>query len=328
MNTNPDFQSIVFDAGKIPNIDLIEREILNTLSDSKGAIRDMCLHVLNAGGKRIRPLLVLYSGLAFSASTNELINAAVAAELIHMASLVHDDIIDKSYLRRQKPSVNSKWGSHYAVLCGDYLFAKAFAVLSNNRLLKSMDYMVEAIQQMCHGEIIQAEDRFRLDADYNNYYQRISKKTAIFLECCCRSGAAVVGADDAYINILGDYGLNLGLAFQIIDDILDFCGDAQVMGKPRGEDLKQGIITLPVIILLSKEEYSVRFQQLVRKKGYGLGDFDQILDMLYESGAIKEAYAIAQNHIDKAQQCLSLLPETGGAAFLSELTDMLRARMN
>jgi len=150
-------------------MDRIEAELYNVLSDSRGAIRDMCFHMLTSGGKRIRPVLVFYGGLMFSGPTDELVYAAVAAELIHMASLVHDDIIDNSFLRRGRPSLNKIWGNHFAVLCGDYLFAKAFEIMARKKLIKCMDYMVEAIENMCQGEIIKAESRFKTDAGIDDY---------------------------------------------------------------------------------------------------------------------------------------------------------------
>ena len=215
------FQSVKFDAEQIPGIEAIEIELYNSLSGSQGTMREMCSHILNAGGKRIRPLLVLHSGLGFGTMSNHLVKAAVAAELIHMASLVHDDIIDNSSLRRSRPSINKIWGNQFAVLCGDYLFSKAFGIMSSNRLMRSMDLMVEAIQNMCEGEIVQAGERFNPLISQERYYEIIGMKTAIFLSCCCKSGAAISGATKLQVHMMGEYGLHLGYAFQIIDDILD-----------------------------------------------------------------------------------------------------------
>lgn len=317
-----------FDVTRNPDLELIEGELFNVLSDSKGAIREMCSHILNAGGKRIRPILVLYSGLMFSNPTRDLINAAIAAELIHMASLVHDDIIDKSYLRRNRPSVNNIWGNTYAVLCGDYLFAKAFGILSDHKLSGCMSYMVEAIQNMCHGEIFQAGDRFDCRTNLDKYYDRISMKTAIFLACCCKSGAHAAGADELYVKIMGEYGLNLGLAFQIIDDILDFCGDSKVMGKAKREDLRQGNVTIPVIFLMGDEKYGSRVKEIISGGEITEKDIDEVVQMLNESGSIVKSYNEAKAYIDKARNSLGLLPESKYRTILSEMTDMLQTRAN
>jgi heptaprenyl diphosphate synthase len=317
-----------FETQNIVNMEIIERKLYDVLSDSKGPVREMCSHIMEAGGKRVRPLLVLNSGLIFGDLTEELTNAAVAAELIHMASLVHDDIIDESGLRRNKPSINKLWGNHYAVLCGDYLFAKAFGILSNKRLIKSMDYMVHAIQSMCQGEILQASDRFSCNINMKTYYERISMKTAIFLECCCKSGAAVAGTDKTNRKIIGEYGLNMGLAFQIVDDILDFCGDTKVMGKPKGEDLLQGTITIPVIFMLRDKTNKLLIEKIMRNREVSEEEINEISIILGETGCIKESFRVAQAHVNRAKYCLSLLPKSEYNEFLNNFADMLQARIN
>lgn len=303
---------------------LIEAGIEKVLSSSEGTICDMCRHMVKAGGKRIRPLLVLYSGLVFSGLSDELADASVAAELIHMASLAHDDIIDNSDFRRSKPSVNSLWGNHFGVLCGDYLFAKAFGILSGGRLLKSLDFMIEAIENMCMGEIIQAENRFRHDMDIDTYYKQIAGKTAVFFQCCCKSGASIGCTDEKHIKALGEYGLNIGLAFQIIDDIMDFNGNAKAMGKPVGEDLRQGIVTLPVILLINDNNYSRPVKEMLRRQKLENRDIETVNNMLTESGAIDKAFGIARSHIDKARKCLQILPQSEYTVFLHTLPDMLQ----
>ena len=309
---------------EFPMSDLIEIAIEKSLYGNKGAICDMCNHMVKAGGKRIRPLLVLYSGLAFSGLTDELVNASAAAELIHMASLVHDDIIDKSNFRRSKPSVNHLWGNHFSVLCGDYLFARAFGILSGERLLFSLDLMIEAIENMCEGEIIQAENKFKQDMDTAAYYRQISGKTAIFFQCCCRSGAGIGRANQLQIDAIGEYGLNMGIAFQIIDDILDFRGDVKAMGKPVGEDLRQGVITLPVILLLKDVKYGSLVREMISNRRIETRDIETVNSLLDESGAIDEAFAIADSYIDKARASLQILPKSDFTSFLDSLPDMLK----
>lgn len=325
-------KTIKFDLSKLPEAEIIGLELINVLSDSKGLIGEMCNHLLKAGGKRVRPLLVLYSGLLFSDMSPELLRVATAAELIHMASLVHDDIIDNSSLRRGKPSTNKVWGNHLAVLCGDYLFAKAFEILSDDRLLRSMNYMVNAIHNMCHSEIKQAYSRFKTDISIEEYYELISGKTAVFLECCCKSGALIGGANELQSKIIAEYGLNLGLAFQIIDDILDFCGDVKIMGKPRGEDLRQGNITLPLILLFKNKKYEHLykkiFKELINQESPSELTIENLALILKESGVINEGYRIASSHIDKAKQSLRLLLSSRHMELLLELADMLQARIN
>lgn len=323
-----ELKSMKFNPGKLAGIEKVEQELFNALSDSEGTIREMCMHILNAGGKRIRPMLVMYSGLIFSDDTDQIINAAVAAELIHMASLVHDDIIDNSNMRRGKPSVNKIWGTHFAVLCGDYLFAKAFGILSGKRLIKSMDYMVEAIQNMCSGEILQAENRFNHGISLETYYELISKKTAIFIKCCCESGASAGGAEGSQLREIGEYGLNLGLAFQIIDDILDFCGNSEVMGKPRGGDLKQGSITLPLIYLMKDEKCGAKVKKILSERKVTDAFIEEITEDFQKKGVIEQCFDIAISHIEKAQRHLELLPDSPCTGYLYEMAEMLKTRAN
>lgn len=323
-----DLKSSLIDKNEIPGLELVEEQIYDTLSDSEGVIREMCDYLVNAGGKRIRPLLVIYSGLIFSELNSDLINSAVAAELIHMASLIHDDIIDNSKMRRNKPSVNKVWGNHAGVLCGDYLYSKAFGILSNNKLLKSLDFMVIAIGQMCCGEILQAKNKSNVNMNKNMYYEQIAQKTAILLEACCKSGAYIGGADEIQIRILGEFGLNAGLAFQIIDDLLDFCGNKNVMGKPKGEDLRQGILTLPVILLLQNEKHGHLVKDIIRNGRYEVKDILIVEELLYECGIVDESYRIANYHIEKAQKCLEMLPSSKSTEFLYKLADKLKLREN
>lgn len=308
-------------------LQLIERKMHRFLGDVQGTMRKMCLHIATSGGKRVRPLLVLNSGLIFSEVTNDLINTAVAAELIHMASLVHDDIIDKSELRRNKPSVNKLWGNQYGVLCGDYLYAKAFNILSKSSSSSScLRIMVEAIENMCDGEIIQAENRFNSNMTSEIYYSQISKKTASLLASCCSCGAIIGGADDSHIGSMYEYGINIGLAYQIIDDILDFCGDSKIMGKPQGEDLRQGIITLPVLLLLNQTTCQQDVRNILNKDQYTDQDIETINRYLIDYGAIEEAYKIAYAHIDTAKSLVDRFPSSPYKQFLLAHADKLKTR--
>jgi heptaprenyl diphosphate synthase len=307
---------------------LAENGVQEAIADSEGVVREMCDHIAQSGGKRIRPQLVVYSGLTISRINNRMICAAVAAELIHMASLVHDDIIDVSDLRRGKPSVNKQWGNHAAVLCGDWLFAKAFGILSGKGLADSMVYMVDAIQSMCHGELIQASNKNYIDISLDAYYEQIVKKTAKLLECCCKSGAVAGCAKSPEIKALGEFGLNIGKAFQIIDDVLDFRGNTGKMGKPKGEDLRQGIITLPVILLMQDKEFGGQARELISMGNCRAKDVAAINSMLIASGAMEKAYGVADSFINLAQSHLVGLPDSKSKVYLNNLASSLRRREN
>ncbi len=327
-NIVTDLNHILRKAEAFSEINAIERELYNALSDSEGTIQEMCSHMAGSGGKRVRPLLVLYCGLVFSQASRKLEKAAVAAELIHMATLAHDDIIDNSEMRRGRPTLNKVWGNHSGVLCGDYLFAKAFGILSENKLYKSLALMIEAIDSMCNGEIQQAGNRFNINMELEIYYGQITKKTAKFLECCCKSGAAIADADDIQTAAVGKYGLNLGLAFQIIDDILDYRGNADLMGKPKGEDLCQGIITLPLLLLLKSEKHGAMVKDILSRRIFSEKEYGILNDLLANTGSIEQSHQIALAHIDQALSCLEVLPDTPYRDILSNLAETLRFRQN
>jgi heptaprenyl diphosphate synthase len=305
---------------------LAEAKIRASIEPSSGLIREMCLHIANSGGKRLRPQLVLHSGMAISRLNERMLSASAAAELIHMASLAHDDVIDGAALRRGRPSANRLWGNHAAVLCGDWLFAAAFSILGGRGLSRCMGWMVEAIREMCQGEILQAGNTGNLGMDEAAYLELIAKKTAKLTQACCMCGAAAGGAGEDGIAALGGYGLNIGLAFQIIDDVLDFRGKPGVMGKPAGEDLRRGIITLPVILLLGNKKYGGSAGELLLKGNCTAVDLKTMKGILAESGALDEAGRIAGSYIAKALECLGPLPESESKRYLLGLAEGLRGR--
>ena len=188
--------------------------------------------------------------------------------------------------------------------------------------------MVEAIENMCDGEIIQAGDRFSCDLNIDSYYERIAKKTAIFLKCCFMSGAAAAGADEKYIRQLGEYGLNIGYSFQIIDDIMDFCGGSASMGKPKGEDFRQGIFTLPVLLMLENKTYGDWIKEVIKIGDFSKGTIDKIAGVMQDSGINEQAFAIAASHINKAKECLNQLPPSKHVQFLYKIANMLQTRTN
>ncbi len=323
-----EFQSVVWDVSSLTSAAMIEDQLIGAIEDSQGTVRDICFHMLNAGGKRVRPLLVWYSGLMFGSVSENLKRTAVAVELIHMASLVHDDMIDGSELRRNRPTVQKKWGNHQAVLGGDYLFAKAFGVLAEGQLIKPLGIIVQAIQDMCHGEILQDGDQFNHEVSLEQYYERITKKTAVLLEASCKMGALVSGAKENEAAAIGRFGLELGLAFQIIDDILDLCGDELKMGKPKYTDLIKGNLTLPIILLMEQPQYREWLLGVFKEQRLSQSVSTEIEVVVKESGVMRQAFAIGVSHLDQARSVLGDFPNNPARQFLEDLTDKLQARAN
>jgi len=300
----------------LPEMNLVEDKLHRVLAGPDNVMTPMGIHLLSAGGKRIRPMLAVCAGRCFSPLTPEMVTAAASVELIHMASLVHDDVIDHSPTRRGKPSLNALWGNHPAVLAGDYLFAKAFGLLASSGLVNCLNLLVETIEDMCQGEIQQAVTGFDPDITEEEYLERIHKKTAVLLAASCKLGGLAAGAEDNILEALGEYGRSLGLAYQIIDDILDLTGQSAVMGKPSGQDLSLGNITLPIIMLLRDRKHVPLLETALA------GRPAKILEALHSSGALLEARKRAQAHAEKAKASLSGFPASPYKDILQSLPDI------
>ena len=305
---------------------LVESKLAEILGKANGIIKDTCTTLLHSGGKRIRPLLTLHSGMCFGPLKNTTIYAAVAAELIHMASLIHDDVIDNSNLRRGHKTINSRYGNQVAVLTGDYLFAEAFHILSTHQLLQSMSYLVEAIQAMCDGEVNQAGEQFSTIIDSEMYFARIAKKTGILLASCCKAGAATAGATQEEITLLGNFGLNLGFVYQIVDDILDFTANSATAGKPVGADMQNGNITLPVVFLMENRLYGHWIKEIIQTRKIGTEEFAKIRQVLLATDSLEKAFVTAQNFAEKAISSLTQIPPSPSKTHLIKLTEKVLYR--
>ncbi len=312
---------------ELREIEMVEQELVNSTASLSGQVEEICTHIINSGGKRIRPLLVLYSGMCFGPLSHLLVKTAAAAELIHLASLVHDDIIDNSALRHSSTTLNYTYGNHISVLAGDYLFAKAFEILCSNRLHREMKFLVHAIENMCEGEILQNLDIKEPSYDLQDYMKRIEKKTARLISACCKAGASISDAGDTYTDIMELYGLKLGYAFQIIDDILDLRGTPEKLGKPVFSDLMQGNITLPILILLETDNRFLPHINGLKDNSLPTEKLQSIIVTgLHETGALDKAYTIAQQYCQEAKAYLQGIPESHYRQFLSSLPDLVIAR--
>lgn len=286
---------------------------------------------LAAGGKRLRPMLVLLAARAAMGCVNEqqLISIAACTELLHMASLLHDDVVDEADTRRGMPSVNARWGNHLAILCGDYLWAQASILLSREGNPRIFHVISEAASLMISGQIQEWETMQHLDPDQTQYWEIVQQKTASFLSACCRLGAILAGAPPEIEQALASYGINLGTAFQITDDLLDVTADPAQTGKPRGNDLREGKMTLPILLALKQvsgdEQVALR-SLLARKEMLTAQEIDDIYTLLTHCGAIEETRKTAQRFIDQAiDNLVSLLPSDARTT-LQQLTQQLVSR--
>lgn len=305
---------------------LVEGEMGRALADEGALAEEISDRLLQGRGKRVRPLLVLMSGLACGASLDDLTPAAAAAELIHLATLVHDDVVDRSLLRRGLPTVNATWGDGAAVLAGDHLFARAFMMLAgtgDNRLVR---VMARVVNEMSAGEIEQllhASDPAQGEADY---LRRIYRKTGCFIAACCEAGALVAEAPEPVRESLRIYGHGIGISFQIVDDILDLTASGDKTGKPPGNDVRSGVLTLPVLHALANSPQRRRLAELVSRRELDDTEVAEIRRLALRSGGIAYAYDLAEVYTRRALEALERVPAGPHRQALSALAEYLVER--
>lgn len=292
------------------DIGYIEKQLARSIQTDHTLLNETSSHLLKAGGKRIRPVFVLLSGQFGNYSLSQLSHVAVSLELIHMATLVHDDVIDNAETRRGQLTVKSKWDNRIAMYTGDYIFAKALHEVTQLKNPVIHQILSKAIVQMCIGEMEQIRYFFRTDQSVYEYLLRIRRKTALLIAISCQLGALASELSEVDSRLLYSFGYNVGMAFQIRDDILDICGTESELGKPPGSDVKQGNITLPVILAL--KENNLRKSLLVEidriQLAEGQTDVSSFLEMIRHSQGLREAEGLANRYIDKAIAALSQLP--------------------
>ncbi len=290
------------------DIDIIEKELETTLNSSSHLLNDASVHLLQAGGKRIRPVFVLLSAKFGDYDIERVKHIAVPLELIHMASLVHDDIIDDSDMRRGEVTVKAQWNNRVAMFTGDFIFARALeyaTVLENPRIHQILSRtMVEIV----NGEVIQMEDKFRLDQNIKDYFRRIKRKTALLIESSCELGALVAGAAEEDVRRLKRYGYFVGMSFQIVDDILDFTATDKELGKPAGSDLMQGNITLPALLLKDDPNMRPYIDQAIAGK-LTEAERSEMLKYIRQSEAIKKSAELSEKYLKKALKEVDALPK-------------------
>lgn len=265
-------------------------------------------YLIENSGKMLRPRMVYLSGSLYPHDDNNLRDIAAAVELIHMASLVHDDIIDNSQLRRGQPSINQRWGNQVSVLTGDFLFACAFNLISHCNQLGIMDNLTSTIKIMCSGEIKQLGMLFDLNLSESDYYEKTYRKTACLFAASCKAGAMLSQAPEKEIRMLEQFGLYLGYAYQIIDDVLDFVSDSTILGKPVASDLSQGNITLPVILALKDNKYGQKLRNLLQNSISSPRKLKQVQAMLEASGALEESVYLSRHYLDLGLNLLEEFP--------------------
>jgi len=287
----------------------IENVMEETIRSEHAILTEASMHLLKAGGKRIRPIFVLLSGKFGNGHRDRLIQVAASLELIHMASLVHDDVIDDARTRRGQPTVKSKWDNRVAMYTGDYLFAKALHLITKIPNPRIHQILSRALVQMTIGEIEQIRLFFEPSQTIRDYLLRIRRKTALLIAVSCQLGALAAGADHRSSNMLYRYGYNVGMAFQITDDLLDINGTEKQLGKPPGSDVRQGNITLPVILALKEKHLQRDLLNELQKiqESDGAEDTSRFIDIVRSSQGVQKAEMIAKQYVDKAVNAIQPL---------------------
>jgi len=289
------------------DLDIIEKTLEEAVQTDSALLRQASLHLLQAGGKRIRPIFVLLAAKFGNYDIHTIKKVAVALELIHAASLIHDDVIDDAEIRRGQLTVKEKWDNRVAMYTGDYIFARSLELMTEIEKPEAHRILSNTMVELVVGEIKQMEDKYRFDQNIKDYLRRIKRKTALLIAVSCQLGAIAADVDQAVHQKLARFGYYVGMSYQIIDDILDFTGTEKVLGKPAGGDLLQGNITLPVLFAL--EDDSIRPDILKVHENMSKEEIDRLIKKIKQSNAIDQARKVSSNYLNKALNILEELPK-------------------
>lgn len=305
----------------------VERELRAVVQSPNPLLTETSTHLLNAGGKRLRPALSLFGAKFYNYDLEKVLPLAVSLELIHMATLVHDDVVDASMTRRGIPTVKARWGNSISTHIGTHLFARSLMLIAryeDTPLISKV--LADTSVKMCEGEIQQISASFDANQGLKDYFYRINRKTALLIAASAQLGAVACGAPRSIHLPLRRYGHYIGMAFQITDDILDLIADQVQLGKPIGSDLRQGIITLPVICALADCPERERLMELVNKIEKSEDEVREAIQIIKGCGAIERSFEIAGKYLIKAKMALKALPDIPTRSTLSLAADFIGIR--
>jgi octaprenyl-diphosphate synthase len=309
-------------------LDLVEQEISNNITSDVKLISTICQHILGSGGKRLRPaLLLLTSKLLGNESYNSIL-LSVAVEFIHTATLLHDDVVDNSNLRRGKKSANSIWGNEASVLVGDFLFAKAFSLMVRCNNINILKIMAKATEELAEGEIFELVKTGDMQTAKDDYFKIITKKTAILFAASCEASGLLANETTENIENLRLYGLNTGIAFQLVDDILDYTSTNEEFGKKIGIDIEEGKVTYPLILALensNEKEYN-KIKEIFYKDELSKEDISFLRNFVIEKEGTEKALSEARKIIDKAKNCINDFSNEELKIYLFKLADFIIGR--
>ena len=306
----------------------VEEECCQQSVSSVRPITEIGQYLQVSGGKRLRPALLLLSSKLCGYEGPSAIRLAAVMELIHTATLVHDDVIDEAGTRRGRPSTNSRWGNPMSVLAGDWLYMQAFNIALGERNFKILDVLIGLTQLMVEGELLQLTHLHKINVTEGDYLELAYRKTACLFSACVRLGALLAGKNEETEIKLGSYGANLGLAFQVIDDLLDFTSSEEKLGKPIGSDLREGKVTLPLIYLLPRcrPEEVEKVYRVLEEGGFHSVQFFEIQELIERYGALRAARDKARKFAQLARNSLDGFPDSQYRDALRSLAEFILER--
>lgn len=291
------------------DLSIIENAVNETIQSDNPVLREASSQLLQAGGKRIRPVFVLLSGKFGDYDIEKMKSVAVSLELIHTASLVHDDVIDEAELRRGEPTIKSRWDNRIAMYTGDYIFARSLENLSALENPRAHQTLAKTMVDLCLGEIEQIRDKYATDQHLRSYLRRIKRKTAILIAASCRLGAIASNASADHERALWMYGYYVGMSYQIIDDVLDFTASEKELGKPAGGDLLQGNITLPVLYSMEDPIFKRKLEEAFQHKDTLTPvSIEPLIQEIKTNGSIERSLEVSDRYLRKAYESLEKLP--------------------
>lgn len=301
----------------------IETALTQNLNPYLDLVSQTAKHILFSGGKRLRPLLMVLSAKICGYHGSAAKRFSTIFEYLHAATLLHDDLVDEATLRRGKPVAHSIWGNSTAVLVGDFLLARSLTIAAETEDPKIIKIIAEITENMSQGEIHQLLNKKDLNLPESEYMQIIRRKTAVLIQGACRVGAIIANADKEREIALSRYGLNLGLAFQMVDDLLDYISDTSVIGKTVGADLREGKLTLPVIYSLGAADKKDRTQmeKIIKNDNFSVNDFEKLIGLLKKYNGIAYTRQLAETYIRKAKEAVSLFEVTEHRRLLESIAD-------
>jgi geranylgeranyl pyrophosphate synthase len=287
--------------------------------------------IVRAGGKRMRPLILLLAGRSYDYDLDALVTAAAGVELLHTASLIHDDTVDRAALRRGKPTLNSVMSSGAVILIGDYLFAQSAMLAAATDSPRVVSVFASTLGDICDGQLREMFDAHRIDQTQEQYERRIYGKTASLFAGSAEMGAIIGRASEEHIAAMRLYGSHLGMAFQIVDDVLDLTEGTQDLGKPAGHDLLQGTVTLPTMIYASRLSESsaelVRLREVVAGENLQPNQVEDLVAAIRQSGAIEETIALASDYVEQAKAAARIVPDPETYEMLADVADFALRRL-